>query len=78
MKAIIQSELLCGCCKIPMQFSTALDITKGERVETDYVACRSLKCKERNIRYEPPSIELKKIGAPEKKKPGPKPKTAKE
>lgn len=58
MKAIIQCELICSCCKRPMQWSTAVDIVAGERIETDYVACRSLKCKERNVRYQQPTVEL--------------------
>jgi hypothetical protein len=45
-----------------MQWSTAVDIVAGERIETDYVACRSLKCDERNKRYEQPVVELVKLG----------------
>ena len=58
MKAIIQSELICSCCKRPMQWSMAVDIVKGERIETDYVACRSLKCEQRDKRYQQPTVEL--------------------
>jgi hypothetical protein len=41
-----------------MQWSVAVDIVAGERIETDYVACRSLKCEERNKRYQQPTVEL--------------------
>jgi hypothetical protein len=41
-----------------MQWSVAVDIIKRERIETDYVACRSLKCDQRNIRYKQPTVEL--------------------
>ena len=58
MKAIIRTELECSCCKRPMQWSTGIDIIEGERIETDYVACRSLKCEQRNIRYQQPTVEL--------------------
>ena len=75
MKAIIQCELLCGCCKRPMQWSISHEMVKGVRVETDYVACRSLKCEQRNKRYQQPTVQLVPLGAeakPERKKPGPK------
>lgn len=62
MKAIIQCELICSCCKRPMQWSVAIDNVKGERVETDYVACRSLKCEQRNKRYAQPTVGLVKLG----------------
>jgi hypothetical protein len=45
-----------------MQWSTAVDIVAGERIETDYVACRSLKCEERNKRYQQPTVELVRLG----------------
>ncbi len=62
MKAIIQCELLCGCCNRPMQWSISHEMVEGVRVETDYVACRSLKCEERNKRYQQPSVQLVPLG----------------
>jgi hypothetical protein len=51
-----------------MQWSTAVDIVAGELIETDYVACRSLKCEERNKRYLQPTVELVSFEQDEKNK----------
>ena len=66
MKAIIRTEINCGECGSLMQYHK----------ESTVVRCNQLKCKQRHVDYLAPTIDLVKANEPEKKKRGPKPKTA--
>ena len=50
MKAMIHTEIRCGECSGMMQYH-----------EDNKVKCNQLKCSERGVEYEAPTIELVKI-----------------
>ncbi len=62
MKAIIRTEINCGECGSLMQYHK----------ESTVVRCNQLKCKERNVEYLAPTIDLEKANKPEKKRGRPK------
>ena len=59
MKAIIRTEINCGECGSLMQYHK----------ESTVVRCNQLKCKERNVEYSAPTIELVKANEPVQEKP---------
>ncbi len=58
MQASIVSEIKCGSCGGIMQYHK----------ESTVVRCTKLKCDQRNIEYNAPTIELKPVNEPEVKR----------